>query len=159
MCRVEVLSSSGIPEYPFSVLNVSIKIGWHINVGIISWPVKPFWSEVSSQYVKNSAQILEKNDNRIISDQKCQITISNALYLGLLTRVLLIKIGISGRTSNPKCNFGHWSKMILKSNSYLLTKLQNQLTKNGQNFSKKCFKCFKIWSFQKMSITKNVPQN
>ena len=60
-------------------------------------------------------------------------------------------IRISGLTSNPKCNFGHWSKMTLKSNSYLLTKLQNELTKNGHNFSKKCFKCIKNWSFQKMS--------
>ena len=59
------------------------------------------------------------------------------------------KIEISGRTSNPKCEIGHWSKMTLKSSSYLLTKLQNQLTKNGHNFSKKCFKRFKNWSFQK----------
>jgi hypothetical protein len=36
------------------------------------------------------------------------------------------------------------------------TKLQNQLTKNGHNFSKKCFK---NGGFQKMSITKNVPLN
>ena len=58
---------------------------------------------------------------------------------------------------HPRCNFGQWSKMTLKSNSYLLTKLQNQLTKNGHNLSKKCFKWIKNWSFQKMSIPKNVP--
>ena len=49
--------------------------------------------------------------------------------------------------------------MTRKSNSYLLTKLQKQLTKNGHNFIKKCFKCFKNWIFQKMLITKYVPLN
>ena len=52
-------------------------------------------------------------------------------------------------------NFGHWSKMTLKKSfSYFLPKLQNQLTKNGHKCSKKCLK---NGSFQKMSITKNVP--
>ena len=50
-------------------------------------------------------------------------------------------------TSNLIDNFGRWSKMTLKSFSYFLPKLQNQLTKNGHNFSKKCFK---NWSFQKI---------
>ena len=52
--------------------------------------------------------------------------------------LLLITFGISSRTSNPNDNSGHWSKMILKSFLYFLPKLQNQLTKNGHNFSKKC---------------------
>ena len=79
--RVEILSYSGIPEYQFSVLNVSIKIGWHINVGIISWSLNPLWPETSSQYVKNFAHILEEFGNHIISDKKFQVTISNALYI------------------------------------------------------------------------------
>ena len=49
--------------------------------------------------------------------------------------VYAIEIGISGRTSNPKYNFGRWSKMNLKSFSYLLPKLQNQLSKNLLKFT------------------------
>ena len=53
------------------------------------------------------------------------------------------KVGISGRTPNPKCNFGHWSKMILKSISYLLTNLQN-----GHNLSKSALNALKIEVFK-----------
>ena len=56
-------------------------------------------------------------------------------------------------TSNLIDNFGRWSKMTLKSFSYFLPKLQNQLTKNGHNFSKKCFK---NWSFQKEYFNEEI---
>ena len=42
--------------------------------------------------------------------------------------------------------------MPFKSFSYLLPKPQNQLTKCGQNFSKKSIKCFKNWTLKKNFI-------
>ena len=90
---------------------------------------------------------------------KCSRNPTSAKTIKTYLSSSLFKIGISVRTSNPNENFGHWSKTTLKPFSYLLPKFQNQLTKNGQNFIKKCFKCFKNWSFQKMSMTRNVPLN
>ena len=64
------------------------------------------------------------------------------------------KIWISGCTSNPNNNFGHWSKMTLKTFSYFLPKLQNQLTKMGTLLVKSSLDALQIEVFKNVNTKK-----